>query len=74
MGEPKLPAALVEARRTPLFDYSTLPDSLATSHRTTVWAELMVQAGTVRYVDLEGDSPRDERVGAGETAVIVPGI
>lgn len=74
MREPMLPAKLVEARRTPLFDFSTLPDPLATSHRTTVWAELRVQAGTVRYVDLEGDSPRDERVAAGETAVIVPGV
>lgn len=74
MGEPRLPAGLVEARRTPLFDYSTLPDPLAASHRTTVWAELRVQEGTVRYVDLEGDSPRDERVGPGEAAVIVPGV
>jgi len=74
MVEPRLPEGLVEARRTPLFDSSTLPASLATSHRTTVWAELRVQTGTVRYVDLEGDSPRDERLAAGEAAVIGPGI
>ena len=52
-----LPAQLVEARRTPLFDFATLPDALAGSHRTTVWAELRVQAGSVRYIDLEGDAP-----------------
>lgn len=74
MGGPRLPAGLVEARRTPLFDYSTLPDPLATSHRTTVKVELRVQAGTIRYVDIEGDSPRDERVAAGEAALIVPGV
>ena len=74
MGEPRLPGGLVEDRRTPLFDYSTLPDPLATSHRTTVKVELRVQAGTIRYVDIEGDSPRDERVAAGEAALIVPGV
>ena len=39
-----------------------------------MWAEIRVQAGTVRYVDLEGDTPRDERLEAGDRAVIVPGI
>src|SRR5665811_717910 len=74
MGEPMLPVQLVEARRTPLFDFATLPDALANSHRTTVWAEIRVQAGSVRYIDLEGDSPRDERLDAGDSAVIVPGV
>ncbi len=74
MAAPMLPVQLVEARRTPLFDFATLPDALAGSHRTTVWAELRVQAGSVRYVDLEGDDPRDERLVAGESVVIVPGI
>ena len=74
MDEPRLPVELVEARRTPLFDFATLPDALASSHRTTVWAELRVQAGTVRYLDLEGDAPRDETLDAGDTAVIVPGV
>ena len=74
MDEPRLPAQLLEARRTPLFDFASVPDALASSHRTTVWAELRVQAGAVRYVDLEGDAPRDERLEAGDSAVIVPGI
>jgi tellurite resistance-related uncharacterized protein len=74
MVAPTLPAQLVEARRTPLFDFTTLPDALANSHRTTVWAELRVRAGSVRYIDLEGDTPRDERLDAGDSAVIVPGI
>lgn len=74
MGEPTLPTQLVEARRTPLFEVATLPDALASSHRTTVWAELRVQDGSVRYIDLEGDAPRDERLDAGDSAVIVPGV
>jgi len=74
MDEPVLPAGLVEARHTPLFDFRSLPDALAESHRTTVWAEVFVQAGTVRYVDLEGLSPRDVRLETGDSAVIVPGV
>lgn len=52
----------------------TLPDALAESHRTTVWAEIRVQTGSVRYVDLEGDMPRDDRLEAGDIAVIEPGV
>jgi hemoglobin len=74
MGESLLPLHLVEARRTPVFDYQSIPDALAASHRTTVWAELRVQSGTVRYLDLEGDDRRDERLGPGQTTVIVPGV
>jgi hemoglobin len=74
MGEPALPAALVEARRTPLFDAGSLPEPLAVSHRTTVWATLHVQSGSVRYVDLEGDDRRDERLDQGDSAVIAPHV
>jgi hemoglobin len=74
MGAPTLPPQLVEARRTPLFDHSTLPSALAGPHRTTVWAEIRVQAGTVGLIDLEGDAPRAERLAADESAVIMPGI
>jgi hemoglobin len=74
MAEPRLPAELIEARRTPLFDAESVPAPLTRSHRTSVWAELRVQAGTVRYLDLEGPSPRDVRLGPGQTAVIPPGV
>ena len=74
MTEPLVPPTLVPARRTPLFDHLSLPQPLADSHRTTVWAELRVQSGSVRYVDLEGDSPRDERLDAGDSAAIAPGV
>lgn len=74
MTEPELPLGLVEARHTPLFDYETLPEPLARSHRTTVWATLHVQAGSVRYTDLEGDAARDVRVETGESLVIAPHV
>lgn len=74
MDEPTLSADLIEARRTPLFDFQSLPDPLAKSHRTTVWAEIRVQTGSVRYTDLDGESPRDVRLDAGDSAVIVPDV
>lgn len=72
MSEPVLPSHLVEARRTPLFDHASLPLPLERSHRTTVWATLHVQSGSVRYTDLEGEAPRDVRLEAGDSLVIVP--
>src|SRR5690606_560229 len=74
MAAPELPEGLVEARRTPLFDHDSLPEPLARTHRTTVWATLHVQAGSVRYTDLEGDAPRDERLDPGDSLVIAPWV
>lgn len=74
MPQPSLPPGLVEARRTPRFDLGSLPEALAEPHRTTVWAELVVERGSVGFLDLEGPSPRDLRVDAGGRAVIVPDI
>ncbi len=74
MTDAALPPDLVEARRTPRFDHSTLPAPLAASHRTTVWAELRVEIGSVRYTELEGEAPQDVRVEPGESAVIAPGV
>ncbi len=61
MVEPVLPRGLIEARRTPLFDLASLPAALAKSHGTTVWAELRVQSGAARFVDLDEDDQRDLR-------------
>ena len=72
--EPEIPTHLVLGRHTPLFDALTLPEPLGTVHRTTVWAKLEVQSGSVRYVDLDGIDPRDIRVEAGDGAVIEPGV
>lgn len=73
-SEPELPAHLVPGRHTPLFDDEHLPGPLAAVHRTTVWATLHVQTGSVRYVDLAGDNERDVRIEAGDSVVIAPGV
>ena len=69
-----LPPNLVEARRTPLFDFESLPQALASSHMTTVWATLHVQEGDVGYTDLQGDDPRNERLEVGDSIVIPPHV
>ncbi len=74
MDAPMIPAGLVEERRTPAFDTESVPVALTRSHHTTVWAELRVEAGVVHFVEVEGVSPRDLRVEAGDRAVIVPGV
>jgi hemoglobin len=74
LSEPELPEQLVAGRHTPLFDAEHVPGPLATVHRTNVWAKLHVQSGSVRYVDLAGSDPRDERLDAGDAAVIAPGV
>lgn len=71
---PTIPTNLVEARRTPQFDLESVPDALTRLHRTTVWAKIHVQDGSVRYIDLEGDSPRDVRVESGDSVVIRPHV
>lgn len=74
MFDPELPAGLVPGRHTPLFDAVNLPQPLAEVHRTTVWATLHVQSGSVRFVGLAGSDTRDVRLDAGEHAVIAPQV
>lgn len=71
---PELPSHLVPGRHTPLFGAVTLPEPLVAVHRTTVWATLHVQGGSVRYVEVSGDDARDVRLDAGDHAVIAPGV
>lgn len=73
-SEPLLPGGLIESRHTPLFGETNLPGPLAAVHRTTVWATLHVQTGSVRYIDLAGSDDRDLRLGAGDSTVIAPGV
>jgi tellurite resistance-related uncharacterized protein len=55
---------------------AALPAALARSHRTAVWAMLCVEDGSVRYITSiwKESFPRDMRVGAGDSAVIRPGV
>lgn len=46
------------APHTPVFDYDPIPGALALSHRTTVRADLRVQAGNVRSTSIsKGTTP-----------------
>ncbi len=74
MSDRSLPSQLQPARRTPLFDRDSVPPALLKAHRTSVWAELHVQIGRVRYVDLEGESPRDEWLDSGDHVVVPPDV
>jgi hemoglobin len=71
---PTLPPHLIEGRRTPIFTETSFPEPLAAAHRTTVWAQLIVIDGSVRYVDLDGASRRDVKIDAGDSTVIEPGV
>jgi len=74
MKERELPIGLVPERRTPLFDVDSIPAALRRPHRTTVWARIHVEQGTVRFLDLQGDDRRDLRLEAGDSAVIEPDV
>ena len=64
-----IPAGAVPGRRTPTFTAGSMPPALAKDHRTTVWAELVVLAGTVLFID---QTPRSVIAAAGIRVVIVP--
>lgn len=46
-----LPADAVRGRRTPDFTTATVPPGLLAAHKTSVWAQLVVTAGSVVFVD-----------------------
>lgn len=71
MNRRSLPHGVVEGRRTPTFDESSTPPALRSAHHTTVWAELVVEAGEVVFV--EEASGEETTVPAGSRHVIVPG-
>jgi len=71
----RLPAGAVRYAETAVFTEATLPDKLTSAHDTKpgVWGEIIVTAGALDYVVLDGPERR-RRVAAGETAVIEPGV
>ena len=71
-GARQLPAGVVAVRRTPVFSADTVPPALLANHRTSVWARLEVEAGTVRF--LEPASSSDLMVTTDTTVVIAPGV
>ena len=51
MTDRVLPDALTLGRSTPVFTDKTVPNALRNAHHTTVWAELIVEHGTVVFVE-----------------------
>lgn len=54
MHEPQIPAGTKPGRKTPVFSAETMPPALGRDHVTTVWAELVVLCGSVRFFDETG--------------------
>lgn len=57
-----LPDGLTRGRSTPVFTEETVPNALRNAHHTTVWAELIVEHGTVVFVE---EDPAWQRVVTG---------
>ncbi len=51
---PEIPATAVPGRRTRTFTATTAPAGLLRDHLTTAWAELVVLAGSVLFVEETG--------------------
>ena len=66
----EIPATAVPGRRTPTFTAVTTPAGLLRDHLTTAWAELVVLAGSVLFVD---ETSRRILVTPGRRVTIVPG-
>ncbi|MCY4630618.1 MAG: DUF1971 domain-containing protein [bacterium] len=66
---PEIPAAAVPGRRTATFTATTTPAGLLRDHLTAVWAELVVLAGSVLFVD---ETSRRITATPGRRVTIVP--
>lgn len=69
----KLPDGVREYKRTAVFDEHTLPKGLLADHSTKpgVWGVIHVVAGALTYI-VEPPHASEQRVAAGETAIVVP--
>ncbi|MDE0652619.1 MAG: DUF1971 domain-containing protein [bacterium] len=67
----EFPETAVPGRRTPTFTAETMPAGLSRAHVTKVWAELVVLAGSVLFVD--ESSRRRIDAAPGDRVLIVPG-
>ena len=67
----EIPATAAPKRRTRTFTAATMPAGLSRAHVSTVWAELVVLAGSVLFV--EEEAQRRTRARPGDRVLIVPG-
>ena len=70
MAERAVPSGATVERKTPSFTPETVPPALLAAHHTTVWAQLVVEAGVVTFV--EEDPPWQRRLEAPAVQAIVP--
>ena len=69
MTDRALPPGVIAARATPSFTGETVPTALRNAHRTTVWAELVVEQGAVLFIEEEPHWQVRVVVGASQTIV-----
>ena len=71
----ELPDAFEAYKRTADFDEDTVPAGLRADHSTKrgVWAVIHVLAGSLTYI-VEPPLAREQLVGAGQTAIVVPEV
>ncbi len=67
----RVPAGAEVARRTPTWNPETVPPALVKIHRAGAWAELLVERGHVRFVEI--GTGYEAIATPGDPVVIVPG-
>ena len=72
MTERVIPESTTPGRRTPTFTPDTVPAALLGLHHTTVWAELLVEAGSVEFREAQAGGDWVATARPGEPVVIVP--
>jgi tellurite resistance-related uncharacterized protein len=75
LADRKLPDDLELVRTTPLFNKFSIPAGLLRDHRTSTWAKLKVEKGSVRFIEPPCQiHPTEEQrfVEANESQIIAP--
>ena len=67
----EVPQEAVPGRRTPSFTAESMPPALGRAHLTSVWAELVVEEGSVDFAD---EASRRVTVTAGRRVAIPPDV
>jgi len=75
MTDRSLPDGLVVARTTPTWTCDSVPPALLGDHHTSVWAELVVETGTVIFREIadSGDGPPvlGEAIATPDTRIVI---
>jgi len=72
----EMPAGYAPYKRTAMFTQTSVPKGLLHEHQTKagVWALLHVTSGGLEFLEQEGNGEVGQRVGAGQRAMIRPGV